>query len=236
MKHLLLSFIFLASCNPSKELGSTKFKQGSSSNFAPLIPRKIDASKLVLYELSTVNETSDGITSGSIGFEASDFTQWIEVETCTSSTPAAGSPSGQTKISCNKSTSVTQRVSLPPFEAGPVEVRLRGCIEAKYALDPKINCGEQVAIVYHQPDTSSPFRAQLLREEANRITAIETTVIQLKVLSEIFAKEMETCEKNAAKVTETRDRGRLIVGLLGLGEVLAGKAVSFYFKKNLRFL
>ncbi len=220
MNYLLLSLVILTACNPSKELGSTKFKQGSSSNFAPLIPKKIDASKLVLYELSTVNETSDGITSGSIGFEASDFTQWIEVKSCPSSGP------------CSTGTAVTQRVSLPPFEPGPVEVSLRGCIESKYALDPKTNCGEWISTRYNQPDTSSPFRAQLLREEANRITAIETTVIQLKVLSEIFAKEMETCEKNAAKVTETRDRGRLIVGLLGLGEVLAGKAVSFYFKKN----
>ncbi|MEI8027825.1 MAG: hypothetical protein WCI18_15860 [Pseudomonadota bacterium] len=222
MKHFLILLIFITSCNSKKDLATNKFTQANSYPYtpAPLIPEKIDASKLILYGLSTVNADIAGVTSGSISFDASDFTQWIEVKSC----PSTGS--------CSSGTSVTQRVDLPPFEPGPVEVSLRGCVESKYALDPNTNCGEWTSVRYNQPDTSSPFKAQLLREEAARISEIEATVAKLKVISESFARQMETCEKNASKVAETRARGNLIVGLLGIGEVLAGKAVSMYFKKN----
>ena len=222
MKHFIIALFLAASCNSKKELATKKFTQANAYAYkpTPLIPEKIDASKLILYDLSTVNSDIAGITSGSIRFEASDFTQWIEVKSC------------QGTETCTSGTSVTQRVELPPFEPGPVEVSLRGCVESKYALDPITNCGEWTSVRYNQPDTSSPFKAQLLREEAARIAEIEATVAKLKVLSESFAREMETCEKNASQVTETRARGSLIVGLLGIGEVLAGKAVSMYFKKN----
>jgi len=220
MKSIYITFLLLASCNSQK--GVNTFKQANDAAFipVPLIPKKIDASKLILYDLSAVNSDIGGITSGSIRFEASDFTQWIEVKSCPS------------KGSCSTGTSVTQRIALPPFEPGPVEVSLRGCVDSQYAIDSNINCGEWTNIRYNQPDTSSPFKSQLLREEAARISSIETTVGQLKGLTEGFAREMETCEKNARKVSETSARGSLIVGLLALGEVIAGKAVSMYFKKN----
>lgn len=220
MKSIYITFFLLASCNSQK--GVKTFKQANDAVFVPvpLISKKIDASKLILYDLSAVNSDIGGITSGSIRFEASDFTQWIEVKSC----PSNGS--------CSTGTSVTQRIALPPFEPGPVEVSLRGCVESQYAIDSNINCGEWTNIRYNQPDTSSPFKSQLLREEAARISSIETTVGQLKGLTEGFAREMETCEKNARKVSETSARGSLIVGLLALGEVIAGKAVSMYFKKN----
>lgn len=222
MKYFLIFLIFITSCNSNKDAVSNKSTQVNIYPYtpAPLISEKIDASKLILYGLSAVNADIAGITSGSISFEASDFTQWIEVKSC----PSDGS--------CYSGTSVTQRVDLPPFEPGPVDVALRGCVESKYAIDPKTNCGAWTNLRYNQPDNSSPFKAQLLREEAARISEIEATVTKLKVISEDFARQMETCEKNASKVAETRARGNLIAGILAIGESLAGKAVSMYFKKN----
>ena len=218
----ILTLNLTAACESKMNRATPKFADGSAKSLPPepLISEKIDASKITIFDVSSVDQDIEKVVSGSINYDSSDFTQWVEVIAC----DATGN--------CIESTSVSQRVSLPPFVPGTVNVKMRGCIEKKYAKDPNTNCGDWLPTVYHQRQAPSTLKGQLYREEASRVTEIEKTVVQLNEAMATFATDLKECESSLKNTIEANSKKNLVLGILNIGGILAGKAVSMFFKNN----
>lgn len=219
---LSLLLLVTAACDAKNNLVTPKFSDSGSRSKPPppLISQKIDARKISIFDVSTIDQEINRTVAGSVNYDASEFTQWIEVKACDST--------GK----CIESTSVSQRISLPPFQPGPVEITMRGCIEKKYAEDPNVNCGSLTNTRYTQPEAQSSLKGQLYREEASRVTEIEKAVVLMNEAMATFAEDMKECESNLKNAIESSHKKNLVLGILNIGGILAGKAVSMFFKQD----
>ncbi len=215
---VILTFTAL-SCSGDKavETGDANRANGDAQayNLDGLKKEPVDASQLVVSNISVAKFIQNSETVGRLSFEVDGRADYVIYNACGSNEQ------------CFNGRSALTRVVLPLLETGPVDIKVKACV------DPGRNttadeCGpwNTPASQFVQPKPNDTEVKALLRQKADLNEQIKAYGTEMKMALERGQRKMDDCIKRNIEAVRLTQIKALTSAFLSMGESLLGQALA----------
>ncbi len=165
----------------SSGVGPSTFTPPTDDNVSAPAPVQIDASKLVVSNVSIGPLLSGGSRAEVVNFVASGPTQYIQWKLCpeeqiVQANPCVASSTQSCGLggACVENVTPYNSIQFPHLFSGNVSLSLQACVQPSDALNPNQNCGPYTSIAYNSHVSNTQVTAlfakrQGILDELNRI-------------------------------------------------------------------